>query len=630
MRAILIGRLSSVTSTDAIGIGYSVLASGKGAIGIGANASARDSGSIAIGDRAYVSGSSTDLNSIAIGTQASASAVEAIAMGANSEARGDNSIAIGKDSFAQQISTTAIGNKAYASGNEAIAIGQARVTGTQCIAIGHNVTGSSGYGSVTIGDNINALAAYDAISIGKNTSPDWYSVVIGVNASATAYDATAIGYSADAGYYGTAIGESAQATGQSSVGIGAGYGGGNAQATAISSIAIGGGDGGGVNGARATANRAIAIGQQSLADATSAIAIGWGADAGGVDAIAIGSGSNSGGGQAITIGHNLTNTANPSIAIGKDFNQSSAGSLISIGFDLEPVSLSGQSILIGVGSKGVGGIGQANRQVNIGNKSFTYGDDSIAIGNRASGSTDGFAIGPYVHVGSPSSIVANVGELGLWTDETTRTSAIRMHGNTRMVSLTLQDRSTTYTDGGATLGDETDNTLMRDSYAIRMDGNELFIDHNSASVIHSISLTTSSNSVYGFFAEVSSMSLYALDAGGKDKFGISLDGGGSVIPTGSFADSVVPFDCTMSYYVMYADQTGYLEVDVLTSDYASYPTFTSVTGSTGALIDTDIKSQDLTLSGWSKNLSEGDVVRFNVVTSSQMESANLTFIVNKK
>jgi hypothetical protein len=59
-----------------------------------------------------------------------------------------------------------------------------------------------------------------------------------------------------------------------------------------------------------------------------------------------------------------------------------------------------------------------------------------------------------------------------------------------MVASTLQNRSVAYIDGGSTRGSEADNTLMRESYSIRRNGDVILIDINEGGVIKTLTLGT--------------------------------------------------------------------------------------------------------------------------------------------
>ncbi len=95
---------------------------------------------------------------------------------------------------------------------------------------------------------------------------------------------------------------------------------------------------------------------------------------------------------------------------------------------------------------------------------------SVGFSNQVSGSASG-AFGHYVE-----NSANGVEELGIW-DDGTRLGGVRVH-STGMVALTVQDTATPYTDGGTTAGAEADNTLPRNSYALRSSGGYLYLDSN--------------------------------------------------------------------------------------------------------------------------------------------------------
>ncbi|KKK80871.1 hypothetical protein LCGC14_2819160, partial [marine sediment metagenome] len=139
--------------------------------------------------------------------------------------------------------------------------------------------------------------------------------VPGTAASAIGTDGVAVGDAAVAGNAAgdngvLAIGANSTSTGVDSIAIGE-----NTDATGDNSIAIGG-NAVDATSADATAARAIAIGNNSLADAINGIAIGVTSNAGGTDAIAIGSASDASAIGAIAIGDNANATGANCVAIG--------------------------------------------------------------------------------------------------------------------------------------------------------------------------------------------------------------------------------------------------------------------------------------------------------------------------
>lgn len=102
---------------------------------------------------------------------------------------------------------------------------------------------------------------------------------------------------------------------------------------------------------------------------------------------------------------------------------------------------------------------------------------------------------------------------------------------------------------------------------------------------------------------------------GKDfGFNCVIDGGGSEIADGIKGDIEMPFAGTITSVRLLADQSGSIVVDIWKDTYANYPPTdaVSITSSTPPTITTDIQSEDVTLTNWTKTFSAGDILRFNV------------------
>ena len=110
-----------------------------------------------------------------------------------------------------------------------------------------------------------------------------------------------------------------------------------------------------------------------------------------------------------------------------------------------------------------------------------------------------------------------------------------------------------------------------------------------------------------------------------------IDGGGGVISTGISGDVEVPFNCTIDRVTMLADQTGSIVVDIWKDSYGNFaPTGAdSITASAKPTISSGIKSQDTTLTGWSKNLLAGDILRFNVDSVTSITRLTLSLKVTR-
>ena len=110
-----------------------------------------------------------------------------------------------------------------------------------------------------------------------------------------------------------------------------------------------------------------------------------------------------------------------------------------------------------------------------------------------------------------------------------------------------------------------------------------------------------------------------------------IDGGGSAIETGIKGDLEIPFACTISRATALADQSGSIVVDIWKDTYANYPPIDadSITASAPITITTATKSQDSTLTGWTKSITAGDILRFNVDSCTDIERVTISLKVSK-
>lgn len=111
-----------------------------------------------------------------------------------------------------------------------------------------------------------------------------------------------------------------------------------------------------------------------------------------------------------------------------------------------------------------------------------------------------------------------------------------------------------------------------------------------------------------------------------------IDGGGSAITTGVKGDIEMPVAWTdIASARLFADQSGSIVVNIWKDTYANYPPTVAdkITASAPPTISTATKSEDTTLTGWTKTGSAGDVLRFNVdsVTTIQRVTVSLILVV---
>jgi hypothetical protein len=110
-----------------------------------------------------------------------------------------------------------------------------------------------------------------------------------------------------------------------------------------------------------------------------------------------------------------------------------------------------------------------------------------------------------------------------------------------------------------------------------------------------------------------------------------IDGGGSAITTGIKGYIEIPFSCTIEQVTLLADQSGSIVVNIWKDIYANFPPAVGdkITASAPPTIATAEKSQDATLTGWTKSISAGDILAFNVDSCTTITRVTLSLKVKK-
>lgn len=292
----------------------------------------------------------------------------------------------------------------------------------------------------------------------------------GTSQAATGTNSFAAGYVINSsGNESVSIGNNINTLGNSSIVIGK-----DSQALANQNICIG------LSSTAGAGGNSIAIGTGSITYDLESIAIGTGNTAIDGTAIVIGAYNESRNDNAIAVGYENFATDQFCISIG---NENTALGEKSIAFGHGNETDSDNSIAIGITNaledQNTIAIGISNSVKNgaiVLGKNCDVDGAAISIGKNINNSGGGStAIGDNI-----VSTVANSVELGYWSDDTTRVSAIRMD-STGVAALTVPDSATALTDGGTTAGSEAAGSLPRKSAAFRLSGDSLFIDYNNAS-----------------------------------------------------------------------------------------------------------------------------------------------------
>ena len=110
-----------------------------------------------------------------------------------------------------------------------------------------------------------------------------------------------------------------------------------------------------------------------------------------------------------------------------------------------------------------------------------------------------------------------------------------------------------------------------------------------------------------------------------------VDGSGAELTTGLKGFLEVPFACTITAGRLLADQTGDAVVDVWAEGYADYPPTNadSITAAAPLTIAAGVKSEDVTLTGWTKTIAAGDILGFNVDSVATVTRLTISLTVTR-
>jgi len=111
-----------------------------------------------------------------------------------------------------------------------------------------------------------------------------------------------------------------------------------------------------------------------------------------------------------------------------------------------------------------------------------------------------------------------------------------------------------------------------------------------------------------------------------------IDGGGTAITTGIKGD-IGPFNfaCEIKVVSLLADQEGSIVIDLWKDSYNNYPPTDedSITAAAPPTISSSNKSQDSTLTDWTKTLASGEILRVNVDSCATIERVTLAISVQR-
>ena len=107
-----------------------------------------------------------------------------------------------------------------------------------------------------------------------------------------------------------------------------------------------------------------------------------------------------------------------------------------------------------------------------------------------------------------------------------------------------------------------------------------------------------------------------------------IDGGGAVVGTGAYGQLNIPFACTVTGWVLTANQSGDAVVDIKRATYANFPgSLASIAGTDKPTLSTAQKNENLSISSWgSTAIAAGDQIQFYVDSAATVTRLNLTLV----
>jgi hypothetical protein len=114
-------------------------------------------------------------------------------------------------------------------------------------------------------------------------------------------------------------------------------------------------------------------------------------------------------------------------------------------------------------------------------------------------------------------------------------------------------------------------------------------------------------------------------------FGVTIDGMGGVISLGQQGYVSIPYNATINGWTLLGDQVGSCVIDVWRDTFGNFPPTSgdTIAGSERPTLSSQSSNRNLALTGWTTNISIGDIIGFNVLSATGVTRANLIINVTK-
>lgn len=104
-----------------------------------------------------------------------------------------------------------------------------------------------------------------------------------------------------------------------------------------------------------------------------------------------------------------------------------------------------------------------------------------------------------------------------------------------------------------------------------------------------------------------------------------IDGSGNPPPLGSWGNFSIPFACTVTGWVLTADQAGSAVINVERGTFSGFPANSPITGGAPPTLASQIKAENLNVAGvWTTAMNAGDVIEFELLSVTTCTRLNLS------
>ena len=94
-----------------------------------------------------------------------------------------------------------------------------------------------------------------------------------------------------------------------------------------------------------------------------------------------------------------------------------------------------------------------------------------------------------------------------------------------------------------------------------------------------------------------------------------VDNGSRPMTTGNKGYLTIDVTGEIQSWVIVADAVGTLEVDIKKCAFSDFPNTVSICGGNTPQLNSEVKNTDITLNGWSKQLTAGDIIQYEVINT---------------